>query len=136
MNIRRTSEKLVVVEDYAHHPSEIAAALKMLRFRYPRYHLRVLVQPHRYARLEYFFDDFVRELGKADSALILPVFAAWSESGKIDSRDLADAIGGAVSLNCGWPEVARIAALPPADGRPMVLAVLGAGDIERVFDFL
>ena len=136
MNVRRSSEKLVVVEDYAHHPSEIAAAIRMLRFRYPEHHLRVLVQPHRYARLEYFFDGFVRELGKADSAMILPVFAAWSESGKVDSRDLADAIGGAVFLDGDWPEVARVAALPPPDGRPMVLAVLGAGDIERVFDCL
>lgn len=135
MNVRRASRELVIVEDYAHHPSEIAAALKLLRLKYPSHHLRVLIQPHRYARLEYFFDDFVRELTRADSVLVLPVFSAWSETGKLDSCDLAAAIPGAAYLSGSWEHIAS-ASVVPVPGRPLLLAVLGAGDIERVFEYL
>ena len=135
MNVRRRSDELTIVEDYAHHPSEIAAALDLLRHEFPGYHLRVLIQPHRYARLEYFFDGFKRELARADSVLILPVFAAWSESGKVDSRDLAAAIPGARYLSGDWKTVAEAALPPLPDRKPLLLAVLGAGDVERVFEY-
>ena len=136
MTVRYDSPKLTVVEDYAHHPSEIAAALQLLRHQYPDRHLRVLIQPHRYARLEYFFDGFKRELGKADSVLILPVFATWSESGRIDGAALASALPNARYFAGDWQVTAANAILPSPDGKPLLLAVLGAGDIERVFDYL
>jgi len=136
MSLRFQSEKLVIVEDYAHHPSEIAAALELLRRRYPGHHLRVLIQPHRYARLERFFAGFVRELSSADSVLVAPVFAAWSESGKVDGRALAAAIPCAKYVDSGWAGAAVTALVPPQDGSPLLLAVLGAGDIEQVFRHL
>ena len=137
MQLRHRSDRLVVIEDYAHHPSEIAAALKLLRHQYPGHHLRVLIQPHRYARLEYFFDGFKHELAKADSVLIVPVFAAWTESGKVDSSTLAAALPNARCLDCGWEETANTAVVPcPGDTRPLLLAVLGAGDISEVFRHL
>ena len=135
MNVRFASEGLTVVEDYAHHPSEIAAALKLLRHRYPEHHLRVLIQPHRYARLEYFFDDFRRVLSTADSVLIAPVFAAWCESGKVDSHALADTLPNARSIDGGWEKIAA-ESRQPVPGKKLLLAVLGAGDIEQVFKFL
>ena len=137
MQLRHRSDRLIVIEDYAHHPSEIAAALRLLRHQYPGHHLRVLIQPHRYARLEYFFDGFRRELAQADSVLIAPVFAAWTESGSVGSSDLAAALPNARCLDCGWEETAEIAVVPcPEDPRPLLLAVLGAGDISEVFQHL
>ena len=136
MSVHHDSPELTVIEDYAHHPSEIAAAIKLLRHRYPEHHLRVLIQPHRYARLEYFFDGFKDELAKADSVLVTPVFAAWSESGKVDGAALADALPNARYVAYGWKETARIAVTPPCPGRPLLLAVLGAGDINQVFKYL
>ena len=136
MVVRHDSPKLTVVEDYAHHPSEIAAAIDLLRRRHPEHHLRVLIQPHRYARLEYFFDGFKKELSRADSVLVTPVFAAWSESGKVDGAALAAALPNAKYVSSGWRETARIAVQPPCPARPLLLAVLGAGDIEQVFKYL
>lgn len=136
MTVKYDSPKLTVIEDYAHHPSEIAAALQLMRRKYPERHLRVLIQPHRYARLEYFFDGFKQELAKADSVLVLPVFAAWSESGRVDSATLAAALPNAKYLAASWREAAATATLPCPDGKPLLLAVLGAGDIERVFGYL
>ena len=136
MVVHYDSPELTVVEDYAHHPSEIAAAISLLRRQYPGRHLRILIQPHRYARLEYFFDGFKNELAKADSVLVTPVFAAWSESGKIDGAALAAALPNARYIASDWQEIARNAVLPPCTVRSLLLAVLGAGDIDRVFDLL
>ena len=136
MTLRHDSPELTVIEDYAHHPSEIAAAIHLLRRKYPDRHLRVLIQPHRYARLEYFFDGFKRELAEADSVLVTQVFAAWSESGKVDGATLADALPNATYAGSGWEETAKLAVAPPCPARPLLLAVLGAGDIEQVFKYL
>ncbi len=135
MTVHSASEKLIVMEDYAHHPTEVAAAISFLREKYPDRHLRVLIQPHRYARLARYFREFTVELRKADSVVVTPVFAAWSEKGEAGSRELAGAIGiSAVSTEGSWEEIARIALQGMPE--PAMLAVLGAGDIEQVFPFL
>lgn len=135
MTRRFVSPDLTIIEDYAHHPVEVAASIAFLRESYPRHHLRVLFQPHRYARLAAFFDGFVTALRGADSVIVAPVFAAWSERGAVDSAALARACGGTAPAG-GWDRLAAAAlSRKPAD-RPLLLAVLGAGDIEAVFSFL
>lgn len=133
MSVRAAFDRVTVIEDYAHHPTEVRCALALLRRQYPQCHLRVVFQPHRFARLERYFADFVRELRTADSCFILPVFAAWSERGQVDGAALARACG-AKYLDAPYPEAARtvLNALP----RPAVLAVLGAGDCEELLPYL
>ena len=112
-----------------------AAAVALLRERYPGKHLHVLIQPHRYARLAQYFDRFAAELRKADSVSVSPVFAAWTETGDLGSAELAAAIGPqAEYLSGSWEEIGNAVLQHPV--RPMVLAVLGAGDVEKVFQFL
>ena len=124
-----------VIEDYAHHPNEVKNAIRYLRIQYPGHHLRVVFQPHRYARLERFYPDFVRELKQADSLFTVPVFAAWSESGSCNSQMLADCCGG-ISLTGSWEENAgAIRGLPHGD-KPLLIAVLGAGDVEKIIPYL
>ena len=135
MTIRLQTDALTIIEDYAHHPTEVAAAVTFLRERYPGKHLHLLFQPHRYARLAQYFDRFAEELQKADSVTVAPVFAAWTETGDLGSAELAQAIGPRATAPAGsWEEIARQvqAALP----RSAVLAVLGAGDVEKVFQYL
>ena len=135
MTLRFQSEELTIVEDYAHHPTEVAAAVALLRERYPGKHLHLLFQPHRYARLAQYFDRFAAELRKADSVSVSPVFAAWTETGDLGSAELAAAIGPqAEYLSGSWEEIGNAVLQHPV--RPMVLAVLGAGDVEKVFQFL
>ena len=133
MTVHLQSEKLMLVEDYAHHPTEVAKSLEFLRRAYPGYHLKVVFQPHRYARLERYFADFARELQAADELLVVPVFAAWSESGKVDGEALAAAAGGSY---CGgeWQEIAQktLQELP----EKTLIAVLGAGDINRIIPLM
>ncbi len=133
MCLHYSEKSLSVVEDYAHHPTEVRCALELLRLKYPGAHLRVVFQPHRYARLERYFAEFAAVLSQADSCFILPVFAAWSESGSCDSAMLAAACGGK-NLNGSWSDAAAevLAAMP----RPGVIAVLGAGDCENILPHL
>jgi UDP-N-acetylmuramate--alanine ligase len=133
MVTKYSSNDLIIVEDYAHHPTEVASSIEFLRSKYPNYTLKILFQPHRFARLEEFFDGFANELKKADTTFITPVFAAWSETGKVNSNDLAKACNG-IAVTGSWEEVAKevMKDNPPKT----VLAILGAGDINQVFNYL
>ncbi len=135
MTVRFKSENITVIEDYAHHPTEIRNSIALLRRKYSECHLRIVFQPHRYARLEKFFDGFALELAKADSLLVTPVFAAWSETGKVDASDLARAANG-ICVGSDWQKTAELAKEMPDDGRHLLIAVLGAGDINRIFPYL
>ena len=130
MTVHFTDEKYTLIEDYAHHPTEVARSIELLRLNYPARPLLVFFQPHRYARLERYFDDFVQVLPEADMVAVAPVFAAWCESGKVGGRELADAVKGTY-LELPWQESAGklLQMLPPSGG---VIAVLGAGDVEKV----
>lgn len=135
MTVRLEYSDLIVIEDYAHHPTEVRSSLNLLRHKYSRHHLRVVFQPHRYARLENFFDGFVQELSKADTLFVAPVFAAWSERGNVDSAMLAEKCGG-VAVSSDWEQCAAEITAKPQDGKPLLIAVLGAGDIDAVFPYL
>jgi UDP-N-acetylmuramate--alanine ligase len=131
MTVHRESPELVVVEDYAHHPTEVAAALAANRERWPRRHLKIVFQPHRHARLARYFHDFARELRKADTVVVTPVFAAWTEVGPASSADLAAAIGPHAGFTeLPWPALAR--KLAAAIAPPETIAILGAGDVDQV----
>ncbi len=135
MTLHRENPGKVLIEDYAHHPSELKCSLELLRLRYPGYHLRVVFQPHRYARLEKYIDEFAVLLQQADSIFIAPVFAAWVEKGVTGSEQLVQKIGPKAALLQGsWPEQA--AQVMQTAAAPLLLAVIGAGDIDQIINFL
>lgn len=133
MNIHFSGENVTVIEDYAHHPTEVRHAVEFLRKSYPEHHLRILFQPHRYARLERYFTEFAAELSKADSLFVTPVFAAWSESGSVDARQLAARANGR-EVSGDW----QACAAEVFTGVPekCVIAVLGAGDVNCTLPYL
>ncbi|MCQ2378073.1 MAG: Mur ligase domain-containing protein [Victivallaceae bacterium] len=134
MHVVSRADGVTVVEDYAHHPREVAASLALMRKKFPGEHLLVVFQPHRYARLERYFDDFVAVLGTADSLIVTDVFAAWSESGTRTGKDLADAIPGA---RYGGGDFSRVAEMAKCvSPRPLVIAVIGAGSVNRTLAYL
>ncbi|MFY8103137.1 MAG: UDP-N-acetylmuramate--L-alanine ligase, partial [Ramlibacter sp.] len=92
-----------VIEDYGHHPVEIAATLAAARGAFPGRRLVLAFQPHRYTRTRDCFEDFVRVLGHADAVLLAEVYAAGE------------------------------APIVAADGRALVRAVRVAGRVEPVF---
>ena len=126
-----SNDCFTLYEDYAHHPTELAESLESFRKLFPGKGLKVVFQPHRYARLERYFEDFVKVLKTADKVFITPVFAAWTASGAVDSGKLAERIGShAVLLSGSWPEMARQVSSDVQNGD--LIAVIGAGDIREI----
>ncbi len=133
--VLRASERLTILEDYAHHPTEIRALLASLRQRKTG-RLVVVFQPHRFSRTARFKADFAAALGLADRLFLLDVYPAGEAlvpGGT--TADLCAAIaqaGGSLSMTHlpgRNPEVLESvrAALEPGDW----LAFVGAGDIDQ-----
>jgi len=124
--------RVSVVDDYGHHPRELAATFEAMRAAYPQRRLVVAFQPHRYTRTRDLFDDFCAVLSQADVLLLTEVYAAGEiPIADADSRALARGIR---ARNTVEPVlVSTVAELPTAlaailqDGD--VLLGLGAGDI-------
>lgn len=85
--------KVTLIDDYGHHPKEVAATIAAARQSYPQHRLVMLFQPHRYSRTRDCFDDFVEVLSQVDQLLLLDVYAA-GEAAIVgaDSRALARSI--------------------------------------------
>lgn len=66
----------IVVDDYAHHPVEIAATILAARAAWPKKRLVTVIQPHRYSRVATHFDAFVSVFEKADSAVVMDIYPA------------------------------------------------------------
>jgi len=74
-----------VIDDYAHHPSEIKATLESLKL-ISKKKIITVIEPHRFSRLECHLNDFIDSLSKSDSIFILPVYSAGEKDiKKIDS---------------------------------------------------
>ena len=133
MTVHLDTPELKIVEDYAHHPTELRASLAAFRKTEPSRRLVVVFQPHRYARLERYFSEFTAELRKADLLFVAPVFAAWCSRGKFTAADLASQSGG-IALQGSWDQMAR--SVKSCLKRGDLLCVIGAGDIRRILPFL
>ncbi len=123
---------LTVVEDYAHHPTEIDALIECLEAKEPDKQLVVVFQPHRYSRTRQFKADFAASLQAADQVYLLPVYAAHERpivGG--ETADLAQAFSGHASVELDM-SLQGIQSLARAVGdSPTQLAFVGAGDIEE-----
>src|SRR5438445_3239761 len=85
----------IVVDDYAHHPTEIRATLAAARHGYPHRRIVALFQPHLYSRTRDFAREFGESLLVADVALVAPIYAAREQPIEgITSKLIADAVGG------------------------------------------
>ena len=81
---------VLLIDDYGHHPTEVAMTIKAARQSYPDRRLVMIFQPHRFTRTRDCFNDFVKELSQVDKLILLDVYSAGEEliSGAT-SNDLA-----------------------------------------------
>jgi UDP-N-acetylmuramate--alanine ligase len=122
----------LLVDDYGHHPREIAATFEAMRAAHPERRLVVAFQPHRYSRTRDLFDDFCEILASADVLLLTEVYAAGEELIEgADSRALARGIRARGKVEPVLVHsVAELAgALEPMLRDGDLLLTLGAGDI-------
>lgn len=123
-----------VYDDYAHHPTELAASIAGARELYPDKKLTVVFQPHTYSRTEELFGDFVNVLSKADRVVLVPVYAARKEEGYTKtSEDIVHSLleRGCKAVHFMTLDAAALAVEESVTKDDVVL-VCGAGDVTKI----
>lgn len=127
-----------VYDDYAHHPTEIAAAIAGARDACPGYRLTVIFQPHTYSRTQGLFNEFAKSFSGADRVFLLPIYAAREEVAHgVSSRELAVATleyCPETTYIDSFEDVVHSVSELVSDND--VVLVLGAGDVTKVADQL
>ncbi len=126
---------VLLVDDYGHHPTEIAATLAAARAGWPSRRLIVVFQPHRYSRTRDLFEDFARVLSNTDVLVMLEVYSAGEHRiAGADARSLCRAIRlrGQVEPVFVETREALYELLPTLLADNDLLLTLGAGDIGTV----
>jgi UDP-N-acetylmuramate--alanine ligase len=133
MQYKGTINGAEVYDDYAHHPDELAATIEAVRtMSYQR--VVVAFQPHTYTRTHALFNDFVRELKKADHVVLAEIYAARERNTVgVSSKDLAAQIPGSVYCKT-LPEVTSYLRCIAKPGD--IILTMGAGDIFRAGEAL
>jgi UDP-N-acetylmuramate--alanine ligase len=129
---------ITIVDDYAHHPTEVEATIAAARERFPSATLRVLFQPHLYSRTRHLAGELAEALAGADDVTVTDVYAARERpvdgvSGKLIVEALSDCgvlAAYTPTVDQGAQRLARRAR------RGDVLLVLGAGDVDRAVGLL
>jgi len=127
--------RFTLIDDYGHHPVEMAATLAAVRGAFPDRRVVLAFQPHRYTRTRDLFEDFVRVLSTADALLLTDVYSAGeSPIVAADGRSLARALRVAGKVEPQF--VDDVGALPEAIRRATrdgdVVVTMGAGSIGNV----
>lgn len=117
-----------VYDDYAHHPTEVRAALAAARSVAGKHKVHVLFQPHLFSRTREFAQEFAEALNSADTALVLDIYAAREDPiPGVSSQLIADHLGsGGRLVEAG---AAAVAALLAAAGPGDIVLTAGAGDV-------
>lgn len=121
--------ELTLIDDYAHHPDEVAASLRSVRALYPDKQITVAFQPHLYSRTQDFATAFAAALSQADHLILLDIYPAREEPIEgVTSALIYDQITCAQKEFCTKEElVSRLATC-----HSEVVVTLGAGDIDTL----
>ena len=127
--------RVTLIDDYGHHPTEIAATLEAIRQGWPGRRVLLAFQPHRYTRTRDLLDDFAEVLSSADALIVTEVYAAGEQRIRgADGRAICRAIRSRGRLEPVF--VAKPDDLPAALGRLIrdgdVLVTMGAGHIGAI----
>jgi UDP-N-acetylmuramate--alanine ligase len=126
--IKGQAAGITVVDDYAHHPTEIRATLTAARIKYPGRTIWAVFQPHTYSRTAALLDDFAASFGSADHVLVTSIYAAREKNTLgVSGRDVA--------FRIDHPDAQYVASLEEATTFLLkriesgdVIITLGAGD--------
>ena len=128
---------ITIVDDYAHHPTEIAATLEAARARFPGRHLTVVFQPHTYTRTRDFLPLFSRALAEADRAIVTEIYASRErDTLGMSGSMIVEASRGGRALFAPTLRDAGEVALAEVQERGGVLITMGAGDVWKVGEAL
>jgi UDP-N-acetylmuramate--alanine ligase len=130
-----TGRRLMLVDDYGHHPTEVDATIKAARAGWSEKNLVMIFQPHRYTRTRDLYDDFANVLTQVDALLMLDVYAAGETPiPGADSRSLCRTIRGRGKVDpILVPDAETVAEMlaPVLTGNDLIL-VQGAGNVGKI----
>ncbi|MCU9602022.1 UDP-N-acetylmuramate--L-alanine ligase [Pallidibacillus thermolactis] len=129
---RRFTEKRVgtqiLVDDYAHHPTEIQATIDSARQKYPNKEIVAVFQPHTFTRTQTFLDEFANSLNLADHVFLCEIFGSARENhGNLSIEDLQEKIPEAKVIH--EHSVSELAKFENS-----VILFMGAGDVHKYQD--
>ncbi len=136
-NRHAEKNKIVVYDDYAHHPSEITASLSALKEKYPKHKLICVFEPHQQKRTKDFFDGFVNALQIATQVFIAPIYTAReTKDDSISNKILAEAVNKEVEAKAikNVEELIKELTIIPTLGKEpekICIVFMGAGDIYK-----
>jgi UDP-N-acetylmuramate--alanine ligase len=124
---------MTIVDDYGHHPSELAATIAAIREAFPGRRLRVLFQPHLYSRTRALAAELGEALAAADDVVVTDVYPAREAPvAGVTGKLVVDALSDRSALAAWMPTVEEGAAYLVKRAEPGdVLLVIGAGDVDR-----
>ncbi|MFA5131334.1 MAG: UDP-N-acetylmuramate--L-alanine ligase [Patescibacteria group bacterium] len=133
-----------IIDDYAHHPTEIQATLEGVRARYPRKNIITVFHPHTYTRTKALFKDFVTSFTRSDELIVLDIYgSAREKQGGVSSAQLVKAIAKYNSGRGLEQKVRHIATISEAAAyfrgklnSSDLLLLMGAGDVFRLGETL
>lgn len=122
----------LIIDDYAHHPTEIQATLKAVRAANKNSKIYCIFQPHTYTRTQKLFVDFSKSFKDADMVLITDIFAAReSDPGTIHSKDLSEAIENTQSIYIkDFTDIENY--LKENINEDDIIITMGAGDVYEI----
>ncbi|MEW8970847.1 UDP-N-acetylmuramate--L-alanine ligase [Mesobacillus jeotgali] len=126
---RRFSEKKiadqVIIDDYAHHPTEIKVTIEAAKQKYPDREIVAVFQPHTFTRTQAFLNEFAESLNKADKVYLCEIFGSAREiHGKLSITDLKEKIDDAEII--AEEDTSRL-----KEHENGVILFMGAGDIQK-----
>lgn len=125
---------MTLIDDYAHHPSEIRATIEQARLDFKRFCL--VFQPHRITRFTAFYDKFREVLGGVEPLVILPIYSAGEKETGISSKQLYDEFrneGKTVYYAENISEAAEIIRKNESRFNVSAIVTVGAGDLNDIF---
>jgi UDP-N-acetylmuramate--alanine ligase len=125
------TDKVVYIDDYAHHPTAIKALVESLRLLHPNKKILGVFQPHLFSRTKDFMDAFAEELSKLDECILLPIYPAREKPIEaITSEALAERMSLSTKVVNGTNELYE--ELRQRDIE--LIVTIGAGDIDRLIE--
>ena len=130
-DIRLENERCIYIDDYAHHPREIAASLTSIRGNYPGRKLTAIFQPHLYTRTRDFAEGFAEALSHADRLILLDIYPAREEPiPGVTSEIIFDGVSLDDKVLLRKEELMRHLESLEAPQNEVYMTI-GAGDIDR-----
>ncbi|MHB8133319.1 MAG: UDP-N-acetylmuramate--L-alanine ligase [Anaerolineaceae bacterium] len=130
-DIQGTFNGITLIDDYAHHPTEIKATLEAAKNKFPHQNLWIVWQPHTFTRTITLMDQFVKSFDQADHVIISEIFASREKNDSISSQQILTKMNHRdVRYIPAIPEIIEILSKELKSGD--VLIVLSAGDADQI----